>query len=94
MRVVFNKETLRYHFKSIFMTLAFAASLHTTSAATANTTVLVETEGNIDDLVYAITFNGQDEIDFLTQTSVFEQGALVALARASPHRQDKVACRL
>ena len=52
------------------MTLAFAASLHTTSAATANTTILVGTEDNINDLVYTITFNGKDEIDFLTQTNV------------------------
>jgi 6-phosphogluconolactonase (cycloisomerase 2 family) len=61
---------MRCHVKSILMTLAFAASLHTTSAATANTTILVGTEDNINDLVYAITFNGKDEIDFLTQTNV------------------------
>jgi hypothetical protein len=66
---------LRYHwyFKYILMTLAFAASLHTTSAATANTTILVGTEDNIHDLVYAITFNGKDEIDFLTQTNVLNK---------------------
>ena len=52
------------------MTLAFAASLHTSFAATTNTTILVGTEDNINDLVYAITFNGNDEIDFLTQTNV------------------------
>jgi 6-phosphogluconolactonase (cycloisomerase 2 family) len=61
---------MRYHFKSILMTLAFAASLHTTSVATANTTILVGTEDTVDDLVYAITFNGNNEIDFLTQTNV------------------------
>jgi 6-phosphogluconolactonase (cycloisomerase 2 family) len=44
--------------------------LHTTSAATANTTILVGTEDNVDELVYAITFNGKDEIDFLSQTNV------------------------
>jgi len=61
---------MRCHFKSILMTLAFATSLHTTSAAAANTTILVGTEDNIDELVYAITFNGKDEIDFLSQTNV------------------------
>jgi 6-phosphogluconolactonase (cycloisomerase 2 family) len=61
---------MRCHFKSILMTLAFAASLHTTSAATPNTTILVGTEDNFNDLVYAITFNGKDEIDFLTQTNL------------------------
>jgi 6-phosphogluconolactonase (cycloisomerase 2 family) len=61
---------MRYHFKSILMTLAFAASLHTISVATANTTILVGTEDTVDDLVYAITFNGNNEIDFLTQTNV------------------------
>src|SRR6266852_338453 len=61
---------MRCHFKSILMTLAFSASLHTTYAAAANTTILVGTEDNINDLVYAITFNGKDEIDFLTQTNV------------------------
>ena len=61
---------MRYHLKSILTTLAFAASLHTTSAATANTTILVGTEDTINDLVYAITFNGNDEIDLLTQTNV------------------------
>jgi 6-phosphogluconolactonase (cycloisomerase 2 family) len=61
---------MRYHFKSILMTLAFAASLHTTSAATANTTILVGTEDTVDDLVYTIAFNGNDEIDLLTQTNV------------------------
>ena len=52
------------------MTLALAASLHTTPAAAANTTIMVGTEDNINDLVYAITFNGQDEIDFLSKTNV------------------------
>jgi len=61
---------MRHHFKSILMTLALAASLHTTPAATANTTILVGTENNVDELVYTITFNGKDEIDFLTQTNV------------------------
>ncbi|KAN0113457.1 Lactonase, 7-bladed beta-propeller domain containing protein [Russula decolorans] len=61
---------MRCHFKSILTTLAFAASLHTTSVAAANTTILVGTEDNIDELVYAITFNGKDEIDFLSQTNV------------------------
>ena len=61
---------MRYHFKSILMTLAFAASLHTTSAAAPNTTILVGAEENINDLVYAITFNGNNEIDLLAQTNV------------------------
>jgi 6-phosphogluconolactonase (cycloisomerase 2 family) len=61
---------MRFHLKSILMTLAFAASLHTTSAAAANTTILVGTEDTVDDLVYAITFNGEDEIDFLSKTNV------------------------
>ncbi|KAF8498615.1 Lactonase, 7-bladed beta-propeller-domain-containing protein [Russula emetica] len=51
------------------MTLAFAASLHTTSAATANTTILVGTEDTVDELVYAVTFNG-NEINLVTQTNV------------------------
>ena len=52
------------------MTMALAASLHTTPAATANTTIMVGTEDNINDLVYAISFNGKDAIDFLSQTNV------------------------
>lgn len=61
---------MRFHFKSILTAFAFAASLHTTSTAAASTTILVGTEDNINDLVYAVTFNGKDQIDFLTQTNV------------------------
>lgn len=54
------------------MTLALtaSASLYTTSAAAANTTMLVGTEDAVNDLVYTISFNGKDEIDFVTQTNV------------------------
>jgi 6-phosphogluconolactonase (cycloisomerase 2 family) len=61
---------MRYRFKSILMTLALVASFHTTSAATANTTILVGTEDTVDELVYAITFNGNNEIDLVTQNNV------------------------
>ena len=68
---------MRYHSKSILMALAFASSLYTTSAldtgtadAAAKTTILVGTEDNINDLVYAISWNGKDEIDYVTQTNV------------------------
>ena len=60
---------MRCHFISIFITLAFAASLHTTSAATGNTTILVGTEDTVDDTVYAVTFNG-NEINLVTQNNV------------------------
>jgi 6-phosphogluconolactonase (cycloisomerase 2 family) len=67
------------HFKSILMALVFAAFFHapasalntnTTSNAAAKTTILVGTQDNIDDLVYAITWNGKDKIEYLTQTNV------------------------
>jgi 6-phosphogluconolactonase (cycloisomerase 2 family) len=67
------------HFKSILMALVFAASFHapasalnteTASNAAAKPTILVGTQDNIDDLVYAITWNGKDKIEYLTQTNV------------------------
>jgi 6-phosphogluconolactonase (cycloisomerase 2 family) len=78
---------MHYHYKSILVTLAFAASLYTSFAAslpttsardaatnsTANTTILVGTEDNVDELVYAITFNGKDTINLLSQTNVSNQ---------------------
>ncbi|KAF8498617.1 Lactonase, 7-bladed beta-propeller-domain-containing protein, partial [Russula emetica] len=72
---------MRYHSKSILMVLAFAASLYTTSAldtrtaadAAAKTTILVGTEDNINDLLYTISWNGKDEIDYVTQTNVTHQ---------------------
>ena len=66
-------------FKSILLALVFAASFHaptsslnteTASSAAAKTTILVGTQDNIDDLVYAITWDGKDEIEYLTQTNV------------------------
>jgi len=69
---------MRCHLKSIFMALAFAVSLHTTSAldtetasdAAAKTTILIGTQDSIDDLVYAITWSGKDTIEYVTQTNV------------------------
>jgi len=71
---------MRYHFinKSTLMALAFAASLHTASTldtgiapnAAAKTTILVGTQDNINDLVYAISWNGKDTIEYVTQTNV------------------------
>jgi hypothetical protein len=61
------------------MTLVFVASFHapasalnteTASYAGAKPTILVGTQDNIDDLVYAITWNGKDKIEYLTQTNV------------------------
>jgi 6-phosphogluconolactonase (cycloisomerase 2 family) len=66
-------------FKSILMALVFAATFHGTVSAhntesvsntAAQTTILVGTQDNIDDLVYAITWNGKDKIEYLTQTNV------------------------
>jgi 6-phosphogluconolactonase (cycloisomerase 2 family) len=65
---------MRYDSKSIFIVLAFAASLYTTSAldagTAAKTTILVGTQDSINDLVYAVSWNGKDEIDYVTQTNV------------------------
>ena len=65
---------MRYHSKSILMGLTFAASLYTTSAldtgVAAKTIILVGTQDSINDLVYAISWNGKDEIDYVTQTNV------------------------
>jgi len=69
---------MRYHFKSFLMALAFAAPLYAASAlntetasnAAAETTILVGTEDNINDLVYAISWNGKDTIEYVTQTNV------------------------
>jgi len=69
---------MRYYSKSILMVLAFAASSYTTSAldsgtaagASAKAIILVGTQDNINDLVYAISWNGKDEIDYVTQTNV------------------------
>ena len=67
------------HLKSILMALVFAASFHapasalnteTTSNAATKTTILVGTQDNVDDLVYAITWNGKDKIEYLMQTNV------------------------
>jgi 6-phosphogluconolactonase (cycloisomerase 2 family) len=56
------------------MVLAFAASFYTTSAldtgTAAKSTILVGTQDNINDLVYAISWNGKDEIDYVTRTNV------------------------
>ena len=56
------------------MTLAFATYLYTTSALdtgiAAKTTILVGTQDSINDLVYAISWNGKDGIDYVTQTNV------------------------
>jgi 6-phosphogluconolactonase (cycloisomerase 2 family) len=60
------------------MALAFAPSLHITSAldlgtapnAATKTTILVGTQDNINDLVYAISWNGKDTIEYVTQTNV------------------------
>ncbi len=60
------------------MALAFAAPLYAASAlntetasnAAAETTILVGTEDNINDLVYAISWNGKDTIEYVTQTNV------------------------
>jgi 6-phosphogluconolactonase (cycloisomerase 2 family) len=73
-----NFPNMRYHFKPILTVLAFATSLYMTSAldtgttadAAARTTILVGTQDNINDLVYAISWNGKDEIDYVTQTNV------------------------
>jgi 6-phosphogluconolactonase (cycloisomerase 2 family) len=69
---------MRYDSKSILVVLAFAASLYTTSAldtgthadTAAKTIILVGTQDNINDLVYAVSWNGKDEIDYVTETNV------------------------
>ena len=69
---------MRCHSKPILMALAFAASLYTTSAFDTRTAagavdkpiILVGTQDDINDLVYAIRWNGKDEIDYVTQTNV------------------------
>ena len=69
-----NFPNMHYLSKSIFMVLAFASSLYTTSAldtgTATKTTILVGTEDSINDLVYAVSWNGKDEIDYVTQTNV------------------------
>ena len=74
-----NFPNMCYHFKSILMGVVFAASFHapasalnteTASYAATKTTILVGTQDNIDDLLYAITWNGKDKIEYLTQTNV------------------------
>ena len=69
---------MRYHSKSILVVLAFVASSYTTSALDTGTaadwaakaTILVGTQDDINDLVYTISWNGKDEIDYVTQTNV------------------------
>ena len=53
-----------------FHTPASALNTETASNAAPKTTIFVGTQDNIDDLVYAITWNGKDKIEYLTQTNV------------------------
>src|SRR5260370_38610420 len=69
---------MRDNIKPFLWPLAFAAPLYAASAlntetasnAAAETTILVGTEDNINDLVYAISWNGKDTIEYVTQTNV------------------------
>ena len=57
-------------FVATFHASAFALNTKTTSITTTKTTILVGTQDSVDDLVYAITWNGKDRIEYLTQTNV------------------------
>jgi 6-phosphogluconolactonase (cycloisomerase 2 family) len=48
----------------------FALNTETASNAAAKMTILVGTEDNINDLVYTISWNGKDTIEYVTQTNV------------------------
>jgi Lactonase, 7-bladed beta-propeller len=57
-------------FVATFHAPAFALNTKTTFNTTTKTTILVGTQDSVDDLVYAITWNGKDKIEYLTQTNV------------------------
>lgn len=57
-------------FAAFFHAPASALNTEPASNAAAKPTILVGTQDNIDDLVYAITWDGKDKIEHLTQTNV------------------------